>query len=42
MARDVEAAVRDVAVAHGQMSAEAAAAFVARLKADGRYQADVY
>jgi len=24
------------------MSAEAAAAFVARLKADGRYQADVY
>ena len=27
---------------HGGMSAEAATAFVAKLKSDGRYQADVY
>jgi sulfite reductase (NADPH) flavoprotein alpha-component len=42
MARDVEAAICDVAAAHGGMGAEAAAAFVATLKRDGRYQADVY
>jgi sulfite reductase (NADPH) flavoprotein alpha-component len=42
MARDVEAALCDVAVAQGGMSAEAAAAFVATLKREGRYQADVY
>ena len=42
MAKDVETAVRDVAAAHGGMSAEAAAAYVAKLKADRRYQADVY
>ena len=34
MAKDVETAVRDVAAAHGGMSAEAAAAYVAKLKAD--------
>lgn len=42
MASDVERAMRDVAVAHGGMDAEAAAAFVTALKAAGRYQADVY
>jgi sulfite reductase (NADPH) flavoprotein alpha-component len=42
MAKDVEAAVRDVAVAHGGMTAEAAADYVAKLKAARRYQADVY
>jgi sulfite reductase (NADPH) flavoprotein alpha-component len=42
MAKDVEAAVRDVAVAHGKMSGEAAAAWLSDLKAKGRYQADVY
>ncbi len=42
MARDVEAAVRDVAMAHGGMGTEAAAAWLAGLKQAGRYQADVY
>jgi sulfite reductase (NADPH) flavoprotein alpha-component len=42
MAKDVEAALRDVAAAHGGLSAEASAAFLADLKAQGRYQADVY
>ena len=42
MAKDVETAVRDVAVAHGGMSAEAATAWLAGLKSSGRYQADVY
>ena len=42
MAKDVETAVRDLAVAHGGMSAEAAAAWLAELKSAGRYQADVY
>jgi sulfite reductase (NADPH) flavoprotein alpha-component len=42
MARDVEAAIRDVAKVHGGLSAEAAAAYVDRLKSEGRYQADVY
>jgi len=42
MAKDVEAALRDVAAAHGGLSAEASAAFLADLKATGRYQADVY
>jgi sulfite reductase (NADPH) flavoprotein alpha-component len=42
MAGDVEQAVRDVAGAHGGLSADAAAAFVVRLKAEGRYRADVY
>jgi sulfite reductase (NADPH) flavoprotein alpha-component len=42
MAKDVEIAVRDVAAAHGGMSEEAATAFVAKLKNEGRYQADVY
>jgi sulfite reductase (NADPH) flavoprotein alpha-component len=42
MARDVEVAVRDIVAAHGGLTTEAAAAFVAKLKNDGRYQADVY
>ena len=42
MARDVETAVRDVAIAHGKMTPEAAAAWLADLKSAGRYQADVY
>ena len=42
MARDVELALCDVAAVHGGMPAEAAAAYVAKLKRDGRYQADVY
>jgi sulfite reductase (NADPH) flavoprotein alpha-component len=42
MAKDVEAALRDVAVAHGGMDADAAAAWLAQLKQQGRYQADVY
>ncbi len=42
MARDVEAALRDIAVAHGGMSAEAAADHIVRLRREGRYQTDVY
>jgi sulfite reductase (NADPH) flavoprotein alpha-component len=42
MAKDVEAAVRDVAAAHGGLSADDAAAYLAKLKSEGRYQADVY
>jgi sulfite reductase (NADPH) flavoprotein alpha-component len=42
MAKDVEAAVRDLAMAHGGMSAEDAAAWLAGLKSSARYQADVY
>lgn len=42
MARDVEAAVRDLATTHGGLDAVQAAAWLSRLKADGRYQADVY
>ena len=42
MAKDVELAVRDVAVAHGGMDEAAATAFVQQLRRDGRYQTDVY
>ena len=42
MAKDVEAAVHEIAATHGGLSAEAAARYVADLKAAGRYQADVY
>ena len=42
MARDVERAMVDVVAQHGNRSAEAAASYVAGLKRDGRYQADVY
>ena len=42
MAKDVEAAICDVATVHGGMNAEAAAAYLGKLKNEGRYQADVY
>jgi sulfite reductase (NADPH) flavoprotein alpha-component len=42
MAKDVEAALRDVATVHGSMSEGAAIAYVTGLKSAGRYQADVY
>jgi sulfite reductase (NADPH) flavoprotein alpha-component len=42
MAKDVEKAICEVAVAHGGMNADAATAYLARLKSEGRYQADVY
>ena len=42
MAKDVETALGDVAREHGGMGEAEARAFLARLKAEGRYQADVY
>lgn len=42
MAKDVETAVMDIAVAHGGLNAADAQAFLAQLKSQGRYQADVY
>ena len=42
MAKDVETALTDIVVQHGARNAEQAAAFVAELKKQGRYQQDVY
>jgi sulfite reductase (NADPH) flavoprotein alpha-component len=42
MAKDVEIALVDIVAQHGARSAEDAAAFVADLKKNGRYQQDVY
>ncbi|MFF8228116.1 molybdopterin-dependent oxidoreductase [Streptomyces caelestis] len=42
MAKDVDRALRDVAVAHGGMSEAEAAAYVKQLAADKRYVRDVY
>ncbi|MBE2203839.1 MAG: sulfite reductase subunit alpha [Chthoniobacterales bacterium] len=42
MARDVDAALHTVAETAGGLSAEAAAAFVQKLKSDKRYMRDVY
>ncbi|MBV8850837.1 MAG: sulfite reductase subunit alpha, partial [Methylobacteriaceae bacterium] len=42
MAKDVEAALVEIAAAHGARSTDEAIAFVASLKKAGRYQADVY
>jgi sulfite reductase (NADPH) flavoprotein alpha-component len=42
MARDVEAALLGIAAGSGGMSEDRARAFIAELKATGRYQADVY
>ena len=42
MAKDVEAALADIVAQHGARNAEQAAAFVAELKKQGRYQQDVY
>lgn len=42
MAKDVERALVDIAMANGGMPIDTAVAFVASLKKEGRYQADVY
>ncbi|MEU0104698.1 bifunctional nitrate reductase/sulfite reductase flavoprotein subunit alpha [Streptomyces sp. NPDC006251] len=42
MAKDVDRALRDIAVAHGGMSEAEAAAYVKQLAADKRYLRDVY
>ncbi|MER5398052.1 molybdopterin-dependent oxidoreductase [Streptomyces sp. NPDC002599] len=42
MAKDVDQALRDIAVAHGGHSAEGAAAYVKQLAAEKRYVRDVY
>lgn len=42
MAKDVDAALRQVVAEHGDMSAEDANAYVDKLTADHRYQRDVY
>jgi sulfite reductase (NADPH) flavoprotein alpha-component len=42
MAKDVERALVDIAAEHGGLTGEAAVAYVAELKKNGRYQADVY
>ncbi|WP_435603886.1 molybdopterin-dependent oxidoreductase [Streptomyces sp. bgisy130] len=42
MAKDVDRALRDIAVAHGGLAEEAAAGYVKQLAADKRYVRDVY
>jgi sulfite reductase (NADPH) flavoprotein alpha-component len=42
MAKDVETTLVAIAAEHGGMDEAAAKSFLAKLKADGRYQADVY
>jgi sulfite reductase (NADPH) flavoprotein alpha-component len=42
MAKDVETALVDIVARHGARNAQDAAAFVAGMKAQGRYQQDVY
>ncbi|RXS85138.1 reductase [Streptomyces sp. TM32] len=42
MAKDVDRALRDIAVAHGGLTQEAAASYVKQLAADKRYVRDVY
>jgi sulfite reductase alpha subunit-like flavoprotein len=42
MARDVDAALREIATAHGRLDAEAAQAFLKQLAAEKRYLRDVY
>ena len=42
MARDVEAALKEVVAGHGNMDAEAAASYVAQMGRDKRYLRDVY
>jgi sulfite reductase (NADPH) flavoprotein alpha-component len=42
MAKDVDAALHDVAVRGGGLTLERAVEFVAKLKAEKRYQRDVY
>jgi sulfite reductase (NADPH) flavoprotein alpha-component len=42
MAKDVESALTDIVRDHGRRSPSDAAAFVAELKRNDRYQSDVY
>ncbi|MGS2586665.1 molybdopterin-dependent oxidoreductase [Streptomyces hebeiensis] len=42
MAKDVDRALRDIAVAHGGLDEDAAASYVKQLAADRRYARDVY
>jgi sulfite reductase (NADPH) flavoprotein alpha-component len=42
MAKDVEAALVSIAGEHGGVDEATAKSYIAKLKADGRYQADVY
>jgi sulfite reductase (NADPH) flavoprotein alpha-component len=42
MGKDVERALVDVIAAHGARTADQAVAFLAELKKNGRFQADVY
>ena len=42
MAKDVERTLVDVIAEHGARSPDEAARYVAELKKNGRYQADVY
>ncbi|CAG6395119.1 bifunctional nitrate reductase/sulfite reductase flavoprotein subunit alpha [Streptomyces cocklensis] len=42
MAKDVDGALRDIAIAHGSLSPEAASAYVKSLATDKRYVRDVY
>jgi sulfite reductase alpha subunit-like flavoprotein len=42
MAKDVDRALRDIAVAHGGLGEAEAAAYVKQLAADKRYVRDVY
>ena len=42
MARDVDAAVKQIVQTHGHMNAEAAAQYVAKMAQDKRYVRDVY
>jgi sulfite reductase (NADPH) flavoprotein alpha-component len=42
MAPDVDAALQAIGAEHGAMSSEAAAEYMARLRAEKRYRRDVY
>jgi sulfite reductase (NADPH) flavoprotein alpha-component len=42
MAKDVDAALREIAMSHGHLDAESAGRYLAGLKEAGRYQTDVY
>jgi len=42
MAKDVDRALRDIAVTHGGLDEEAAGVYVKQLAADKRYVRDVY
>lgn len=42
MAKDVDRALRDIAVAHGGLAEDEAAAYLKQLSAEKRYARDVY